>query len=57
MGHLPGAGRWRAPMRPVADLSGALAAGADEVLHKSTPMTQIVATLSRLLSGRDRNEA
>ena len=44
-------------MRPVADLSGALAAGADEVLHKSTPMTQIVATLSRLLSGRDRNEA
>ena len=57
MGHLPGAGRWRAPMRPVADLSGALTAGADEVLHKSTPMTQIVATLSRLLSGRDRNEA
>jgi two-component system OmpR family response regulator len=45
------------PETPVAvlssleDLSGALAAGADEVIHKSTPLTEIVAVLERLVSG------
>jgi DNA-binding NarL/FixJ family response regulator len=41
----------------VEDLSGALAAGADEALHKSTPLTQIVAVLSRLLARRDGSTA
>ena len=40
----------------VEDLSGALEAGADEAIHKSTPLTEIVATLSRLLSSRGRAE-
>ena len=35
----------------VEDLSGALEAGADEAIPKSTPITEIVATLQRLASG------
>ena len=38
----------------VEDLSGALKAGADEAIHKSTPLTEIVATLSRLASDGKR---
>jgi DNA-binding NarL/FixJ family response regulator len=38
----------------VEDLSGALEAGADEALPKSTPLTEIVATLARLASGGGR---
>ncbi len=38
----------------VEDLSGAIEAGADEALPKSTPLTEIVATLARLASGGGR---
>jgi two-component system, NtrC family, response regulator HydG len=41
----------------VEDLSGAVEAGADEALHKSAPLTQIVAVLSHLLSRRDGSTA
>ena len=36
----------------VADLSGALAAGADEAVPKSTSLPQIVEVLARLAAGR-----
>jgi DNA-binding NarL/FixJ family response regulator len=38
----------------VADLSGAITAGADEAIRKSTPLTEIVAVLARLASGGGR---
>jgi DNA-binding NarL/FixJ family response regulator len=39
------------------DLSGAIEAGADEAIHKSTPLTEIVAILAHLVSVGDRTEA
>ena len=41
----------------VADLSGAIEAGADEALRKSTPLTEIVATLARLVARRNGSTA
>ena len=41
----------------VADLSGAIEAGADEAVHKSTPLTELVATLARLVTGRNGSTA
>ena len=49
-------GRW--PETPVCvlssvlDLSGALEAGADEAIPKSTPLPQIIEVLARLAAGR-----
>jgi two-component system, OmpR family, response regulator QseB len=54
-------GRW--PETPVCvlsavtDLSGALAAGADEAIPKSTPLPEIVGILVRLATGGGRAEA
>jgi len=39
----------------VEDLSGALSAGADEAIHKSTPITEVIATLARLATGGGRS--
>lgn len=53
--------RW--PQTPVCvlssveDLSGAVEAGADEALHKSTPLPEIIETLARLASGGGRTRA
>jgi len=41
----------------VLDLSGALEAGADEAVHKTTPLPEIVARLERLVSGEGRATA
>jgi two-component system nitrate/nitrite response regulator NarL len=41
----------------VEDLSGAIEAGADETLHKSTPLTEIIEVLARLASGGGRTGA
>jgi DNA-binding NarL/FixJ family response regulator len=41
----------------VADLSGALAAGADQAIPKSTPLPEIVGVLVRLATGGGRAEA
>ena len=38
----------------VEDLSGAREAGADEAIHKSTPIAEVIATLQRLASGGER---
>jgi DNA-binding NarL/FixJ family response regulator len=43
-----------AVLSSVGDLSGALEAGADEAIHKSTPLTEIVAILERLASDGER---
>jgi DNA-binding NarL/FixJ family response regulator len=41
----------------ILDLSGALAAGADEAIPKSTPLPEIVGVLVRLATGGGRAEA
>lgn len=46
-----------AVLSSVEDLSGAVEAGADEAIHKSTPLTEIVEILTRLSSVGDRTEA
>jgi len=43
-----------AVLSSVDDLSGALEAGADEAIHKSTPLAEIIAILERLASGEER---
>ena len=40
-----------AVLSSVEDLSGALAAGADEAIRKDTPLPEIIARLERLASG------
>ena len=40
-----------AVLSSVEDLSGALAAGADEAIRKDTPLPEIIASLERLASG------
>ncbi len=41
----------------VEDLSGALSAGADEAIPKSTPLSEIIEALARLASGGGRPAA
>ena len=44
-----------AVLSSVSDLSGALSAGADEAIHKSLPLTEIIEILARL--GEDEQAA